>query len=85
MKLVKCTFLLLFFSFFFQSLVKWSPPDDDNKCLGEVFLTMDPKHRGSPTGNVRVCQIELVHDAGHLYTRLKTDGKEAMPRGFSGG
>ena len=79
-----------FLFFFFQSLVKWSPPDDDNKCLGEVFLTMDPKHRGSPTGNVnpiqcRVCQIELVHDNGHLCTPLKTDWTEAMSRGFSGG
>ena len=46
--------------FFFQSLVKWSPPDDDNKCLGEVFLTMDPKHRGSPTGNVKLYLMQSL-------------------------
>ncbi|KAK3697739.1 hypothetical protein QZH41_001479 [Actinostola sp. cb2023] len=26
-----------------ESAIKWSPPDDDNKCIGEVLLTRDPR------------------------------------------
>ena len=36
--------------FFFQTFIKWSPPDEDNKCLGEVLLTIDPKCQGTATG-----------------------------------
>ena len=36
---------------FSQTFVKWSAPDEDNKCLGEVLLTIDPKCRGPSTGN----------------------------------
>ena len=40
--------------FRFQTFVKWSAPDEDNKCLGEVLLTIDPKYKGSSTGNVNL-------------------------------
>ena len=36
----------------FQSSIKWSQPDEDNKCLGEVHLRIDPKCRGMSTGTV---------------------------------
>ena len=29
--------------------------------------------------------VHLIHDTRHLSTRLRTDGIEAMSRGFSGG
>ncbi|XP_044180838.1 rab-3-interacting molecule unc-10-like isoform X8 [Acropora millepora] len=32
-----------------QTSIKWSQPDEDNKCLGEVLLTIDPKYRGMST------------------------------------
>ena len=29
--------------------------------------------------------VDLIHDARHLCTRLRTDGIKAMSHGFSGG
>ena len=29
--------------------------------------------------------IDLIHNTRHLYTRSRTDGMKAIPRGFSGG
>lgn len=37
--------------FLSQTSIKWSQPDEDNKCLGEVHLTIDPKYRGMSTGS----------------------------------
>ena len=31
------------------------------------------------------CKIDLIHDARHLCTRLRTDGIKVMSNGFSGG
>ena len=33
----------------------------------------------------RTCKIDLIHDARHLCTRLRTDGIKVMSNGFSGG
>lgn len=53
---------LVWFLFFFlsQTSIKWSQPDEDNKCLGEVHLTIDPKYRGMSTGSWHRTRLSLV-------------------------
>nr|XP_058949786.1 AT-rich interactive domain-containing protein 1A-like isoform X5 [Pocillopora verrucosa] len=43
-----------------QTFVKWSAPDEDNKCLGEVLLTIDPKYKGSSTDPYSAYGLKVI-------------------------
>ncbi|XP_068707139.1 regulating synaptic membrane exocytosis protein 2-like isoform X6 [Montipora foliosa] len=43
-----------------QSSIKWSQPDEDNKCLGEVHLRIDPKCRGMSTDPYAAYGLKVI-------------------------
>lgn len=43
-----------------KTCIKWSPPDEDNKCLGEVLLTIDPKCQGAATDPYAAYGLKVI-------------------------
>jgi len=43
-----------------KTFIKWSPPDEDNKCLGEVLLTIDPKCQGTATDPYAAYGLKVI-------------------------
>ncbi|XP_022806324.1 uncharacterized protein LOC111343416 isoform X8 [Stylophora pistillata] len=64
-----------------QTFVKWSAPDEENKCLGEVLLTIDPKYKGSSTDpygayGLKVIGGKMTEDGklGAFITEIRKGG-----------
>ncbi|XP_032240219.1 regulating synaptic membrane exocytosis protein 2 isoform X4 [Nematostella vectensis] len=54
-----------------ESSIKWSPPDDDNKCIGEVLLTKDSRVHPSETDPSAMYGLKVVGG------KMSDDGKLA--------
>ncbi|XP_022806319.1 regulating synaptic membrane exocytosis protein 1-like isoform X5 [Stylophora pistillata] len=64
-----------------KTFVKWSAPDEENKCLGEVLLTIDPKYKGSSTDpygayGLKVIGGKMTEDGklGAFITEIRKGG-----------
>ncbi|KAK2551493.1 Regulating synaptic membrane exocytosis protein 2 [Acropora cervicornis] len=60
-----------------KTSIKWSQPDEDNKCLGEVHLTIDPKYRGMSTAyGLKVIGGKKTDDGklGAFITEIRKGG-----------